>query len=178
HGTGVIGEQGRGSCWLQKVKPELLVVTFGKGFGVSGAAVLCSDTVADYLLQFARHLIYSTSMPPAQAQALRASLAVIRSDEGDARREKLAALITRFRAGVQDLPFTLADSCSAIQPLIVGDNSRALQLAEKLRQQGCWVTAIRPPTVPAGTARLRLTLTAAHEMQDIDRLLEVLHGNG
>ncbi|MFP3527426.1 aminotransferase class I/II-fold pyridoxal phosphate-dependent enzyme, partial [Pantoea sp. SIMBA_072] len=79
----------------------------------------------------------------------------IRSDEGDARREKLAALITRFRAGVQDLPFTLADSCSAIQPLIVGDNSRALQLAEKLRQQGCWVTAIRPPTVPAGTARLR-----------------------
>ncbi|MFP1483182.1 aminotransferase class I/II-fold pyridoxal phosphate-dependent enzyme [Escherichia coli] len=78
----------------------------------------------------------------------------------------------------QDLPFTLADSCSAIQPLIVGDNSRALQLAEKLRQQGCWVTAIRPPTVPAGTARLRLTLTAAHEMQDIDRLLEVLHGNG
>ena len=134
HGTGVIGEQGRGSCWLQKVKPELLVVTFGKGFGVSGAAVLCSSTVADYLLQFARHLIYSTSMPPAQAQALRASLAVIRSDEGDARREKLAALITRFRAGVQDLPFTLADSCSAIQPLIVGDNSRALQLAEKLRQ--------------------------------------------
>ncbi|HEL8112057.1 TPA: 8-amino-7-oxononanoate synthase [Escherichia coli] len=178
HGTGVIGEQGRGSCWLQKVKPELLVVTFGKGFGVGGAAVLCSDTVADYLLQFARHLIYSTSMPPAQAQALRASLAVIRSDEGDARREKLAALITRFRAGVQDLPFTLADSWSAIQPLIVGDNSRALQLAEKLRQQGCWVTAIRPPTVPAGTARLRLTLTAAHEMQDIDRLLEVLHGNG
>lgn len=82
HGTGVIGEQGRGSCWLQKVKPELLVVTFGKGFGVSGAAVLCYDTVADYLLQFARHLIYSTSMPPAQAQALRASLAVIRSDEG------------------------------------------------------------------------------------------------
>ncbi|HHU1352743.1 TPA: aminotransferase class I/II-fold pyridoxal phosphate-dependent enzyme, partial [Escherichia coli] len=156
----------------------LLVVTFGKGFGVSGAAVLCSNTVADYLLQFARHLIYSTSMPPAQAQALRASLAVIRSDEGDARREKLAALITRFRAGVQDLPFTLADSWSAIQPLIVGDNSRALQLAEKLRQQGCWVTAIRPPTVPAGTARLRLTLTAAHEMQDIDRLLEVLHGNG
>ncbi len=125
------GEQGRGSCWLQKVKPELLVVTFGKGFGVSGAAVLCSSTVADYLLQFARHLIYSTSMPPAQAQALRASLAVIRSEEGDARREKLAALITRFRAGVQGSPFTLADSRSAIQPLIVGNNSRALQLAEK-----------------------------------------------
>ena len=146
---------GRGSCWLQKVKPELLVVTFGKGFGVSGAAVLCSSTVADYLLQFARHLIYSTSMPPAQAQALRASLAVIRRDEGDARaRKNWCHSLRVFRAGVQDLPFTLADSCSAIQPLIVGDNSRALQLAEKLRQQGCWVTAIRPPTVPAGTARL------------------------
>ncbi len=178
HGTGVIGEQGRGSCWQQQVKPELLVVTFGKGFGISGAAVLCSDSVANYLLQFARHLIYSTSMPPAQAQALRAALAVIRSEEGDARREKLAALITHFRAGVQGLPFTLVDSRSAIQPLIVGDNSRALQLAEKLRLQGCWVTAIRPPTVPAGTARLRLTLTAAHETQDIDRLLEVLNGNG
>ena len=76
------------------------------------------------------------------------------------------------------MPFTLADSCSAIQPLIVGDNSRALQLAENRRQQGGWVTAILPPTLPAGTARLRLTLTAAHEMQDIDRLLEVLHGNG
>ncbi|HHO9667579.1 TPA: 8-amino-7-oxononanoate synthase [Escherichia coli] len=178
HGVGVIGEQGRGSCWQQQVKPELLVVTFGKGFGVSGAAVLCSDSVADYLLQFARHLIYSTSMPPAQAQALRASLAVIRSDEGDARRAKLAALITRFRAGIQGLPFTLAESRSAIQPLIVGDNVRALRLAEKLRQQGCWVTAIRPPTVPVGTARIRLTLTAEHEMQDINRLLEVLHGNG
>ncbi len=87
HGTGVIGEQGVAAAGCKKVKPELLVVTFGKGFGVSGAAVLCSSTVADYLLQFARHLIYSTSMPPAQAQALRASLAVIRSDEGDARRE-------------------------------------------------------------------------------------------
>lgn len=81
HGTGVIGEQGVAAAGC-KVKPELLVVTFGKGFGVSGAAVLCSNTVADYLLQFARHLIYSTSMPPAQAQALRASLAVIRSDGG------------------------------------------------------------------------------------------------
>ena len=117
-------------------------------------------------------------MPPAQAQALRASLAVIRSEEGDARREKLADLIARFRSGVQGSPFTLADSCSAIQPLIVGDNARALRLAENLRQQGCWVTAIRPPTVPAGTARLRLTLTAGHEIPDIDRLLEVLHGNG
>ena len=178
HGIGVSGEEGRGSCSRQQVKPELLVVTFGKGFGVSGAAILCSDSVADYLLQFARHLIYSTSMPPAQAQALRAALAVIRSREGDERREKLAMLIQRFRAGVNTPDFTLAQSDSAIQPLIVGDNHKALQLAEALRQQGCWVTAIRPPTVPVGTARLRLTLTQAHEVQDIDRLLEVLHGSG
>lgn len=178
HGIGVCGEEGRGSCWQQRVKPELLVVTFGKGFGVSGAAILCSESVADYLLQFARHLIYSTSMPPAQAMALQASLSVIRSQEGDARREKLAALIQRFRSAISHADFTLAQSCSAIQPLIVGENARALQLADTLRRQGCWVTAIRPPTVPAGTARLRLTLTQAHESEDIDRLLEVLHGAG
>lgn len=176
HGIGVSGEEGRGSCWQQRVKPALLVVTFGKGFGVSGAAILCSESVADYLLQFARHLIYSTSMPPAQAMALQASLSVIRSQEGDARREKLAALIQRFRSSVNHADFTLAQSHSAIQPLIVGENARALRLADTLRRQGCWVTAIRPPTVPAGTARLRLTLTQAHEPEDIDRLLEVLHG--
>ncbi|MDE9578875.1 8-amino-7-oxononanoate synthase [Citrobacter koseri] len=178
HGIGVTGDEGRGSCWRQQVKPELLIVTFGKGFGVSGAAILCSESVADYLLQFARHLIYSTSMPPAQAQALSAALAVIRSPEGADRREKLAALIQRFRSGVKARDFTLANSHSAIQPLIVGDNARALRLADTLREQGCWVSAIRPPTVPAGTARLRLTLTQAHEAQDIDRLLEVLDGAG
>lgn len=175
HGIGVSGEQGRGSCHLHGIKPEVLVVTFGKGFGVSGAAVLCSDTVADYLLQFARHLIYSTSMPPAQAVALGAALQVIRSDDGNARREKLAALIAHFRHGVAHQAVTMTDSSSAIQPLIVGENSRALWLAERLRQRGCWVTAIRPPTVPPGTARLRLTLTAEHQFDDIDRLLEALH---
>lgn len=178
HGIGVSGKEGRGSCWQQQVKPELLVVTFGKGFGVGGAAILCSESVADYLLQFARHLIYSTSMPPAQAMALQASLAVIRSAEGDARREKLNSLIQRFRAAVDRTDFALAESACAIQPLIVGENTRALRLANTLRRQGCWVTAIRPPTVPAGTARLRLTLTQDHEPEDIDRLLEVLHGAG
>ncbi len=176
HGIGVKGEQGRGSCWQQSVRPELLVVTFGKAFGLSGAAVLCSDSLADYLLQFARHLIYSTSMPPAQAVALRASLEVIRSGEGDERREVLAQHIARFRAGAQGLDYQLTPSESAIQPLIVGENARTLELAQTLREKGCWVTAIRPPTVPAGTARLRLTLTAAHTREDIDTLLEVLHG--
>lgn len=176
HGIGVDGDNGRGSCQQQGVHPELLIVTFGKAFGLSGAAVLCSHAVADYFLQFARHLIYSTAMPPAQAVALQAALAVIQSDEGQQRREKLAQHVADFRHGASGLAYPLTDSLSAIQPLIVGDNQHTLQLAERLREQGCWVTAIRPPTVPAGTARLRLTLTAAHEPQDITQLLEVLHG--
>ncbi|MFV0263300.1 MAG: 8-amino-7-oxononanoate synthase [Kluyvera sp.] len=176
HGIGVVGENGRGSCYQQGVKPELLVVTFGKAFGLSGAAVLCSQAVADYFVQFARHLIYSTAMPPAQAQALQAALAVIRSDDGQQRREKLAQHIADFRRGARGLAYALTDSQSAIQPLIVGDNGHTLRLAERLRERGCWATAIRPPTVPVGSARLRLTLTAAHDAQDIVQLLEVLHG--
>ena len=178
HGIGVSGEEGRGSCWQQGITPDLLVVTFGKAFGVSGAAVLCSEALADYLLQHARHLIYSTSMPPAQAVTLSRALALIRSDEGEARRHALRQRIARFRDGAAQLGLGLTASESAIQPLIVGDNGRALELAEQLRARGCWLTAIRPPTVPAGTARLRITLTAAHEAQDIDRLLEVLYAAG
>lgn len=174
HGIGIRGPEGRGSCYAQQVTPDILVVTFGKGVGLSGAAVLCREPVADYLLQFARHLIYSTSMPPAQAVALLASLNVIRSAQGEERRQKLAGLVKQFRAGAASLGLQTTPSQSAIQPLIVGDNSRALGLATTLREQGCWVTAIRPPTVPPGTARLRLTLTAAHEPDDIAQLLEVL----
>ncbi|MCL6406465.1 8-amino-7-oxononanoate synthase [Dickeya dadantii] len=178
HGIGVVGEQGRGCCWQQGVKPELLIVTFGKAFGVSGAAVLCSQPVAEYLLQFARHLIYSTAMPPAQACALDAALAVVRGADGEARRDALAQLVRRFRDGAAGLPFRLLASASAIQPLIVGDNAWALALAQQLRTQGLWVNAIRPPTVPPGTARLRITLTASHQPEDIDRLLEVLYDAG
>ena len=178
HGVGVVGDEGRGSCAAQAVRPELLVVTFGKAFGVSGAAVLCDEAMADYLLQFARHLIYSTAMPPAQAVALSAALRIIRSNEGQQRRDILAARIRQFREGMGEVSLGLTDSVSAIQPLIVGDNGRALSLASRLRDAGCWATAIRPPTVPVGSARLRLTLTAAHQAEDINRLLEVLHGHG
>ncbi|MGM3174323.1 8-amino-7-oxononanoate synthase [Dickeya lacustris] len=176
HGIGVTGAQGRGSAWRQGVKPDVLVVTFGKAFGVSGAAILCSESVAAYLVQFARHLIYSTAMPPAQATALSAALAIIQGDEGDARRALLAQHIQRFRAGIGTLALQSPASASPIQPLIVGDNRRAIWLAQHLREQGIWVTAMRPPTVPPGTARLRITLTAAHQPEDIDRLLEALHG--
>ncbi|MDK1236697.1 8-amino-7-oxononanoate synthase [Cronobacter turicensis] len=173
HGIGVLGREGRGSCDVAGVRPDLLLVTFGKAFGLSGAALLCSESMADYLLQTARHLIYSTAMPAAQACALDAALTVVR--EGDDLRARLARNIARFRAGAASLPLTLADSQTAIQPLIVGENSAALTLAEKLRERGCWATAIRPPTVPAGTARLRLTLSAAHQDDDIDALLEALY---
>ncbi|ERH63336.1 8-amino-7-oxononanoate synthase [Pantoea dispersa EGD-AAK13] len=173
HGIGVTGEQGRGSCWQQQVKPELLVVTFGKGFGVSGAALLCDDATADYVEQFSRHLIYSTAMPPAQCCALLAALAQIQ--QGDALRARLQQNIARFRAGAAQLPWQLMASDSAIQPLIVGENRAALALAQRLTLAGCWVSAIRPPTVPPGTARLRITLTAAHHPEDIDALLEALY---
>lgn len=173
HGIGVCGEQGRGSCWQQGVQPEILVVTFGKAFGISGAAVLCTEPLAEYLLQFARHLIYSTAMPPAQACALLAALHCIQ--QGDELREQLQSHIQHFRAGVAGLPLALTASSTAIQPLLVGDNQRALALAQRLRERGIWATAIRPPTVPPGGARLRITLTAAHLVQDIERLLEELH---
>jgi len=174
HGVGVIGEEGRGSCWQQGIRPELLVVTFGKAFGCSGAAVLCDDATADYLLQFARHLIYSTAMPAAQVCALQASLARIQQDDG--LRDKLAANIARFRSGAAGLAYALTGSQTAIQPVMVGENQPALDLAARLRERGLWVSAIRPPTVPPGSARLRITLTAAHGPEDIDFLLESLHG--
>nr|WP_113867395.1 8-amino-7-oxononanoate synthase [Brenneria salicis]NMN91981.1 8-amino-7-oxononanoate synthase [Brenneria salicis ATCC 15712 = DSM 30166]RBP61288.1 8-amino-7-oxononanoate synthase [Brenneria salicis ATCC 15712 = DSM 30166]RLM30291.1 8-amino-7-oxononanoate synthase [Brenneria salicis ATCC 15712 = DSM 30166] len=173
HGIGVLGEEGRGSCWQQGVKPELLIVTFGKAFGVSGAAVLCDEPLAEYFLQFARHLIYSTSMPAPQACALSAAIHCIRNEP--ARREALQRHITRFHAGFSGSPYSLMDSRSAIQPLVVGENGRALALMAALREQGLWVSAMRPPTVPSGSARLRITLTAAHQPEDIERLLTVLH---
>ncbi|MDA5534980.1 8-amino-7-oxononanoate synthase [Yersinia mollaretii] len=174
HGIGVQGEGGRGSCALQGVKPELLVVTFGKAFGLSGAAVLCQEPVAEYLLQYARHLIYSTAMPPAQAIALQTAL--LRIQQADDLRQQLQQRIAQFRRGAADLPLSLGGSETAIQPLLVGDNAQTLALAEQLRAAGLWVTAIRPPTVPPGGARLRITLSAAHQPEDIDRLLEGLYG--
>ncbi|RLM25757.1 8-amino-7-oxononanoate synthase [Brenneria alni] len=173
HGIGVLGEEGRGTCWQQGVKPELLIVTFGKAFGVSGAAVLCAGPLAEYLLQFARHLIYSTSMPAAQACALSAALNCVR--QGEALRDALQRNIARFRAGLATSSLQLMDSNSAIQPLIIGDNARTLTLMARIRAQGLWVSAMRPPTVPPGSARLRITLTAAHQPEDIHRLLTVLH---
>ncbi|MBC8951874.1 8-amino-7-oxononanoate synthase [Xenorhabdus sp. PB62.4] len=176
HGIGIQGEEGRGSCWAKNVKPEILVVTFGKAFGLSGAAILCDEQTAEYLLQYARHLIYSTSMPPAQAVALSETVQQIRA--GDELRQMLRNNIQYFRHEAQHLPLALMDSETAIQPLIVGDNQRCIELSHSLRQKNVWVTAILPPTVPPESARLRITLTASHTQQDIDVLLEALHGSG
>ncbi|MBS0847697.1 8-amino-7-oxononanoate synthase [Citrobacter sp. JGM124] len=173
HGTGVVGDEGRGSCQAQQVTPDILVVTFGKAWGVSGAAVLCNQNTADYLVQYARHLIYSTMMPIAQAYTLRAALQVIR--HADDLRARLQSNIQRFCQGAEALPFQRLPSNSAIQPLIMGENQMTTMLANRLREQGFWLTAIRPPTVPLGSARLRITLSASHNEEDIDRLLETLY---
>ncbi|REF28851.1 8-amino-7-oxononanoate synthase [Xenorhabdus cabanillasii] len=176
HGIGIRGDEGRGSCWLQDVKPELLIVTFGKAFGLSGAAVLCDEQTAEYLIQYARHLIYSTSMPPAQAVALSEAVRQIRA--GDELRHRLQNNIRYFRREAQNLPFSLVDSETVIQPVIIGDNERCIALSHLLMQQKVWVKAILPPTVPPNSARLRITLTANHTRQDIDVLLEALRGSG
>ncbi|GAA0487443.1 MULTISPECIES: 8-amino-7-oxononanoate synthase [Tatumella] len=173
HGIGVCGPQGRGSCQQQGITPDILVVTFGKAFGVAGAAILCSADVADYLCQSAKHLIYSTAMPPAQAVAIHASLHLI--DVADQRREKLQHNIRLFRQQMTGLRWSLLPSETAIQPLMIGENQSAVDLAAALRQRGFWINAIRPPTVPAGAARLRITLSAAHDPQQIEQLAEHLY---
>ncbi|PHM71497.1 8-amino-7-oxononanoate synthase [Xenorhabdus sp. KJ12.1] len=174
HGIGIYGDEGRGSCWLQNVKPEILIVTFGKAFGLSGAAVLCDEQTAEYFVQYSRHLIYSTSMPPAQAVALSEATRQIRA--GDELRQRLQNNIQYFRREAQNLSFSLTDSETAIQPVIIGNNERCIALSETMKQQNLWVKAILPPTVSPDSARLRITLTADHTQQDIDVLLEALRG--
>ncbi|WMY95949.1 MAG: 8-amino-7-oxononanoate synthase [Arsenophonus sp.] len=173
HGIGVIGAEGKGSCDFHKIKPQLLVITFSKAFGLSGAALLCDANIAEYFLQYGRHLIYTTSMPPAQAVAL--SEAIIQVRKADHLRKNLQRNILYFRYLSAKYNFALLDSTTAIQPLVIGNNQRCLNLSAFLRHQGFWVHAILPPTVPIGTARLRITVTANHRLADIAKLVETLH---
>ncbi|WMY96841.1 MAG: 8-amino-7-oxononanoate synthase [Arsenophonus sp.] len=173
HGIGVIGNEGKGSCDFYKIKPQLLVITFGKAFGLSGAALLCDENIAEYFLQYGRHLIYSTSMPPAQAVAL--SEAIIQVRKADHLRKKLQRNIIYFRYLSAKYNFALLNSNTAIQPLVIGNNQRCLNLSLFLRHQGFWVHAVLPPTVPIGTARLRITITANHKLFDIEKLVKTLH---
>lgn len=175
HGFGTLGATGGGvveQFGLGIDEVPVLVGTLGKAFGTAGAFVAGSDELIYTLVQFARPYIYTTSQPPALACATLKSLELLRSEHW--RREHLAALIARFRQGAATLGLTLMESDTAIQPILIGDSGRAMALSRALRERGILVTAIRPPTVPAGSARLRVTLSAAHELDQVDRLLEAL----
>ena len=173
HGFGVLGA-GRGSLAHFGVASDRIVYmgTLGKAAGVAGAFVAAHPAVIETLLQTARSYIYSTAAPALLAEAVRASLAIIRDDA--ARRTHLFHLIARFRAGAERLPWQVPPSETAIQPLIVGASAGAVALSQQLLAQGVWVPAIRPPTVPQGTARLRISISAAHSDADVDTLLAVL----
>lgn len=175
HGFGTLGATGGGlvehfGLGLDDV--PVLVGTLGKAFGTAGAFVAGSDELIDTLVQFARPYIYTTSQPPALACATLKSLELLRSEHW--RREHLAVLIRRLREGAASIGLQLMDSDTPIQPILIGDSGRAMALSQALRERGILVTAIRPPTVPAGSARLRVTLSATHDLAQVDRLLEAL----
>ncbi len=175
HGLGVVGDDGSGSviaAGLDVQQVPILVGTLGKAFGTFGAFVAGSEDLVETLIQSARTYIYTTALPAAVAVATRASLQRIRADGW--RREQLSVLVKRFRAGARQLGLQLMESTTPIQPLLLGDAQAALACSESLRKQGIMVTAIRPPTVPDGTARLRITFSANHTEAQVDRLLEAL----
>ncbi len=175
HGFGVLGKQGRGSLSHFGLDSSRIILmgTLGKAAGVSGAFVAAEQVVIDTLVNHARSYVYTTATPPALSAVLLQSLQLI--EQGDERRAHLHQLIATLRSGLGDLPWQLMPSDTAIQPLLIGDNQQALKLSEGLRERGIWVAAIRPPTVPQGTARLRITLSAAHTENDVEQLVGALH---
>lgn len=175
HGLGVLGATGRGAlehCALSCADAPVLMGTLGKAFGVFGAFVAGSDEVIETLIQHARTYIYTTALPPALAAAALAALRV--SDDESWRRRRVLELVARFRAGATARGISLLDSPTPIQPVPVGSAPAALARARHLESRGFLVTPIRPPTVPEGTARLRVTLSAAHEDAEVDALLDAL----
>lgn len=176
HGFGVLGDSGGGVLeHLGLRSPNIVYMgTLGKAAGVAGAFVAAHETVIEWLLQRARPYIYTTAAPPAVAHALLAALDLIAGKEGRMRRALLHKRIAQFRDALRPMRWQLAASDTAIQPVIVGANGAALQAAENLFRQHIWVPAIRPPTVPAGTARLRVTLCASHTEDDVQQLVSAL----
>ena len=175
HGLGPLGATGGGIVehfGLGVGDVQVLVGTLGKAFGTAGAFVAGSEGLIETLIQFARPYIYTTSQPPAVACATLKSLQLLRTESW--RREHLNKLIARFRQGAAEIGLSLMDSATPIQPIMIGDSARAMRLSALLRERGLLVTAIRPPTVPAGSARLRVTLSAAHSEAQLERLLQVL----
>ncbi|MBT9594554.1 MAG: 8-amino-7-oxononanoate synthase [Vitreoscilla sp.] len=188
HGFGLLGPQGRGALAAAgltgaQASPRVLyMATLGKALGVAGAFVAGPDRLVEWLLQKTRSYTYATAAPALLAESLRAALRVVGSGEGDERRAHLAALIARLRrglapgseAGIDAAGWRLMPSSTAIQPLVIGSNADALRVMAGLQEAGLWVPAIRPPTVPAGTARLRIALSAAHSAADVDTLARTL----
>ncbi|WP_299734075.1 8-amino-7-oxononanoate synthase [uncultured Endozoicomonas sp.] len=175
HGFGFLGETGGGvaqAFGLSQEQLPVLMGTLGKGFGTYGAFVAGSDALIETLIQFARSYIYTTSMPPAVAEATRTSLKIVQKESW--RREHLQDLIRYFRKGCEQLGFPLMDSQTPIQPLLVGCEKRAMEVSNKLAQQNILVPAIRPPTVPKGSSRLRITFSATHTRQHVEDLLSAL----
>ena len=175
HGFGVLGANGAGTAEefsLDQQQLPIYMATLGKAMGGFGAFVAGSDALIETLIQKARAYVYTTAMPAALAQALLMSIKISREESW--RRDKLKQLIAQFRSGAEQLGLSLMNSQTAIQPVMAGDNETAMRISRKLEQQGILVTAIRPPTVPKGTARLRVTLSAQHEAGDIERLLSAL----
>jgi 8-amino-7-oxononanoate synthase len=175
HGIGLLGETGRGTlehCGAGVEEVPILVGTLGKALGTFGAFVAGSELLIDYLIHFARSYVYTTALPPAVAEATRVSLRLV--DAEPWRRERLRELVGRFRRGAEQLGLPLEPTATPIQPLLVGRSETAVRLSAALREDGIVVPAIRPPTVPRGRARLRLTLSALHTETQVDRLLGAL----
>jgi 8-amino-7-oxononanoate synthase len=175
HAIGVIGTAGRGSidtAGLDNKDVPLRLVTFGKALGSAGAAIVGDADLIAHLAETARPYIYTTALPPAQVAATREAVRIARA--GDGLRERLHANIERLKSGARARGLRLMASETPIQPLLVGDDAEALSMAAALETQGYWVAAIRPPTVPEGGARLRITLGAAHDTQQVEGLLDAL----
>jgi len=175
HGLGVLGKSGGGIVEHYDLSTDdvpILMGTLGKAFGTFGAFVAASDDIIELLIQKARSYVFTTAMPSAIAEATRVSLRLLQTEVW--RREKLQHLISRFKAGAQQQCLQLMDSVTAIQPILIGDSQRAVDMSSALLAYGFWVSAIRPPTVPVGTARLRVTFSAEHEYHQVDALLDAL----
>ncbi|MCK5829614.1 MAG: 8-amino-7-oxononanoate synthase [Methylococcales bacterium] len=175
HGLGVLGKTGGGvvqHCGLTQQQVPVLMGTLGKSFGTFGAFVAGSEELIETLIQKARTYVFTTALPAAIAEATRTSLKLVIADSW--RRDYLKQLVTRFRVGASQLNFQLMQTDSAIQPILIGDSQKAVEISEALLNRGFLVSAIRPPTVPKGEARLRITFSANHKEQQIDLLLDAL----
>jgi 8-amino-7-oxononanoate synthase len=177
HGFGTLGENGRGALEHFDLRSPYLVYvgTLGKAAGVGGAFVAAHATVIETLIQRARPYIFTTAAPPALAHALLTSLDIIGGAEGRERRARLNALVAQWQDGLRLQRWQRLPSSTAIQPVMIGENEETMRAAAALYEQGLWVGGIRPPTVPAGTARLRATLSASHSARDVAQLIAALN---